>query len=487
MASTVQGPTPAPRTGQPRPPRSLAGPFVLIVIGVFFLLGNMGFIAWHNLGYWFAHYWPLLLIFWGVVKLVEYQQASRAGVRAGGIGAGGVILIVFLIIAGLIARQAYRVNWDELRDQMHIQGEVPWFGHTFTFNDQIEEDFPADGSLRASSYRGAINVSSSDDGKIHVAVHKRVNAERQEQADKWDKATRPQLTRSGHVLTLDANTHGAGGHWVSTDLDISLPRRVAIVVSTRHGDVSIMGRAADVEASDQDGDVSVTDVNGSLTLNLEHSSARISKISSDVIVRGRANDVSVEDVQGSLKLDGDFIENVKLSRILKPVSFRSSRTEMDLARVDDYLNLDRGDLEATNVTGPFRLHTRSKDIVLNGVTNDVHLENENGAVEIHLNKLGNVDVTNSKGDIRIFVPQKAGFQLNAQARDGEIQSDFSSLKIDNGDQRAIASGVVNGGGPRMVLNDEHGTIEIRSGGVASHASSAAESPEPPRPPTVREN
>jgi hypothetical protein len=96
-------------------------------------------------------------------------------------------------------------------------------------------------------------------------------------------------------------------------------------------------------------------------------------------------------------------------------------------------------------------------------------------------------VTNSKGDIRIFVPQKAGFQVNAQARDGEIQSDFSSLKIDNGDQRAIASGVVNGGGPRMVLNDEHGTIEIRSGGVASHASSAAESPEPPHPPTVREN
>jgi len=27
--------------------------------------------------------------------------------------------------------------------------------------------------------------------------------------------------------------------------------------------------------------------------------------------------------------------------------------------------------------------------MLNGVTNDVHLENENGAVEIHLNKLGN--------------------------------------------------------------------------------------------------
>ncbi|MBV9182748.1 MAG: DUF4097 family beta strand repeat protein [Acidobacteria bacterium] len=160
---------------------------------------------------------------------------------------------------------------------------------------------------------------------------------------------------------------------------------------------------------------------------------------------------------------------------------------MDLARLDGYLNLDRGDLEASNVSGPFRLHTRSKDIVLNGVTNDAHLQNENGAVEIHLTKIGNLEVTNSKGDIRVFVPQKAGFQVNAQARDGEIQSDFSALTINNGDERASASGAVNGGGPRMLLTVEHGTIEIRSGAVVPQASSTAESPEPPTPPTTSEN
>ncbi|MBV8774152.1 MAG: hypothetical protein JO166_17740, partial [Deltaproteobacteria bacterium] len=312
MASMVQGPPPAPPTRPSRLPRSLAGPVVLIVIGIFFLLGNMGIIAWHDLGYWFSHYWPVLLILWGLVKLVEYHQASRAGVRAAGIGAGGVILIVFLVGAGLIASQAYRLNWEEIRDQMHIEGEVPWFGHTYSFTDDIEQDFPAGSSLHVLNQRGAINVSTSETSKIHVSVHKRINAERQESADRWDKATRPQITRSGQVMTLDANTQGASGQWVSTDLDVSLPRKAAIVVSTRHGDISIMGRSGNVEASDQDGDASVTDLNGSLTLNLEHSSARVSQVSSDVMVRGRANDVSIEDVKGSLKLDGDFIESVKL-------------------------------------------------------------------------------------------------------------------------------------------------------------------------------
>src|SRR5450755_4849979 len=83
---------------RPRAPRSLAGPIVLIVIGIFFLLANMGVVEFHQIGYWFAHYWPALLILWGVVKLFEYHNANRAGVTPRGIGAGGVILIVFLVV-----------------------------------------------------------------------------------------------------------------------------------------------------------------------------------------------------------------------------------------------------------------------------------------------------------------------------------------------------------------------------------------------------
>jgi DUF4097 and DUF4098 domain-containing protein YvlB len=224
----------------------------------------------------------------------------------------------------------------------------------------------------------------------------------------------------------------------------------------------------------ENGDVSVSDLNGSVTMDLDHSSARISQVSSDVSIQGRANDVSIEDVKGTVHLDGDFMESVKLSRIAKPVSFKSTRTEMDFSALAGDLNLDSGDLEATSITGPFRLRTRSKDVLLHGLSNDVHLEDENGAIEIHLNKLGSLDVRNSKGDIRVYVPEHAGFQLDARANDGEIQSDFSQLKISNGDDQATATGAVNGGGPRMQLADEHGNIEIRRG-----------SPVPPPPPEPR--
>jgi len=460
---------------------------VLILIGVFFLLGNLGILQWHNLGLWFAHYWPALLILWGVIKLVEYQQASRSGGRSAGIGAGGVILVVFLVVAGLTATSLSRMDWEGLRDQFHIEGNAPWWGHTYNYSDDLQQAFPAGSSLKVSNERGAINISASDDNQIHVAVHKRVNAEQQSEAENWDKQTKPQISVSGQVVSVDANTRGSGDHWVNTDLDISVPRKAALTVSARHGDVSIMGRDGNAAITSQDGDVSVTDLNGTVNLSLDNSSARLSQIGSDVTIQGRAKDVSLEDVKGSVHLDGDFLESLKLSRIAKAVSFKTSRTDMDFNKLDGYLNLDSGDLEANTVTGPLRLRTRSKDIILNGVTSDVRLQNENGAVEIHMNKLANMEITNSKGDIRVYVPEKAGFTLEAQARDGEIQSDFNALKIDNGDNRATANGSVNGGGPRMVLNNEHCTIGVRSGALtpappaapSAPKASRANSPEPP--------
>jgi len=471
MASPVQAPPPRYR-------RSFSGPIILIGLGTVFLLGTMGVLDWHNLGHWFAHYWPVLLIISGVIKLIEYQQAQRQGTRASGISAGGIFLIIVIIFFGLIATQASRFNWGELRDHMDIDdgGDFPFFGSKYNFDDQLAQSFPAGASLHITDTRGAVNIIASEDDQIRVVVHKRISAESQAEADKWNAGTKPQLTVSGSVVTLNANNQGAGEHWVAEDLDVTLPRKAAVVASTRYGDVSITGREGNLDITNQHGEVNTTDVNGKVSLNLDHSSARISQVASDVSIEGRANDVSIQDVKGAVHLEGEFMESVKLAKISQPVIFKSSRTDMDFSRLDGNLDLDSGDLQASDVVGPLRLTTRSKDIRLTGVSGDVRLRDENGSVELRMNKLGSMQVDNRKGDIQIYLPDKAGFQVDARSRNGEVQSDFDQLKIDNSNDQATATGTVGGGGPHLVVNNEHGTIEIRK------ASSAAEVPVVPIPP-----
>jgi len=472
MASPVQ--VPPTRRQQ----RSFAGPVVLIIVGVGLLLANLGVLHWEALGIWFARYWPVLIILWGVIKLVEYQQAQRQGLQARGIGAGGVILLIALIVFGLSATQATRVNWGAVRDNIDIDDDnFVWFGHNYNFDDQMQQAFPADSNLHVVNDRGAVNVNTSDDGQIHVVIHKRIVADTQGDADKWNTGTKPQITTSEHIVTLNANTQGSGDHRVSTDMDVSIPKKASVVISTRRGDTSVIGRDGDVEISNQHGDVSATDINGKVSLNVEHSSVRVSQVSGDVSVEGHVNETSIEDVKGALSLNGEFMEGVKLARIAKSVRVKTSRTDMEMSKLDGDLDLDSGDLRASDLTGPFRLSTRSKDIRLSGVNGDVRLEDENGAVEVGMKKMGSVQIDNRKGDVDLYLPDNTGFQLEARARGGEIDSEFSELKVENRDDAGVANGSVRGGGPKVVVNNEHGTIQIHKGSALSQAIP----PVPPMP------
>ncbi len=463
----------------PRPRRSLAGPVVLIVLGIVFLLGTMGVLHWVMLGHWFAHYWPVLIILWGVIKLLEHQQAQRAGTRPSGIGAGGVFLLIVLIVFGLAATGASRFDWEAIRNEIDIDDEdmSGIFGHSYSFDDQLAQAFPAGATLRVTDLRGAVNVNASEDNQIHVVIHKRINAESQEDAGKWNAGTKPQITVNDHILLLNANNDGAGDHRVACDMDISIPRKASVAISARRGDVSVTGRDGDIDISSQHGDVTASDINGKVSVNLTHGSARISQVASDVSVEGRGRDVSVGEVKGTLRLNGEF-DSLKLSKIANTVNFKSERTDMEFSKLNGDLDMDPGDMRATDVIGPLRLTTRHKDIRLEGMAGDVRLKDQNASVEVRMSKMGSMQVENRRGDIQIYVPDKAGFQLDAKARGGEVESDFNELKINNANDQGTATGAVAGGGPHLVINNEHGTIEIRRGSVV------AEAPKPPTPPAA---
>ncbi|MFZ0758559.1 MAG: DUF4097 family beta strand repeat-containing protein, partial [Candidatus Sulfotelmatobacter sp.] len=450
---------------------------VLIVLGIVFLLGNLHLLSWRRLGTLFAHYWPLLLILWGVIKLIEYQQAQRDGVPARGIGAGGIFLLICIVVCGLIATQASRFNWANIRDNLNIDdGDVDnFFGQTYNYDNNLERDLtPAITSLSVHDDHGAVRVSVADNNKITVTVRKRVGADSQNDADRYNGETMPVLSATGAQLTLDARTQASGDHGVQSDLDISIPRKMALQITSRRGDVSVTGRDGEVDINNQRGDVSVENVTGNVKLNLDRSSATVEQIAGDVHIGGELDEVSVTDVNGAVQLDGGFTESVKLANISRSVTFKDSRTEMDFSRIDGDLDLDSDDLHADQITGPLHLTTRDKEIQLEDVSGDVRLQNENGGIEISMRSLGNVQIDNRNGDIQLSVPEKAGFRVDASTRDGEIQSDFPELKIDNGDHESRASGSVGNGASHIVLNTEHDGIEIRK--------ASPQPPQPPRPP-----
>ena len=459
----------APVAAPPRRHRSFAGPVVLIILGLVFLLGNMHVITWHALGLWFARYWPVLIIIWGVVKLVEYYQAQREGTRAPGLGVGGFFLLLFLICCGLAASKAARVNWHAVGDEMDMGDNMwPVFGDTYSFNDQMQQAFPAGASLRVVSNRGGITVNSWDQKDIKVIVHKRLVADNEQQSKQVDSQTRPTISVSGNLVTVNANTTGAGDqHAVSTDLDITVPRNAAVDVATQHGDISVQGRDAEVKVSNSHGDVNLGQITGNSTVVMRKGSLTAAHLKGDLSVDGRLDDTNISDVSGKLELTGDYFGDMSLAGVKKGVRFKSSRTDMEFSRLDGDLSMESGDLQAKSLVGPLRLLTRSKDIHLDNVTGDVKVENSNGSVEVHAGKLplGSMQIDNSKGDIQVVLPAEAAFNLTARTRDGDIESDFNQVQVNSDHGQSTASGTVGSGASRLEINNQYGSIEIRKGGA----------------------
>src|ERR1035438_6784245 len=250
------------------------------------------------------------------------------------------------------------------------------------------------------------------------------------------------------------------------DMDIYIPRNTDLVITSRRGDVTVTGTTGSVDVNHQRGEVNLSDLTGNATLNVDRSSARVQHIKGDVTIQGRANEIAIEDVDGAVHLNGEFQESVRLVRVSKTVSFHSSRTDMEFARLDGRLDLDSGDLRADSLAGPMHLTTRSKDIALQGLSGDLRLEDTNGTVEVGLHNPGNIQIDNRKGDVRVSIPPNTAIKVEARTRQGEIESDFDEIKVDNRDKESSASGSIGTNGPRLAMNWEKGRIKIGKGTVA---------------------
>ncbi len=479
----MSSPTQTPQPPQTPPPiyyvrrRSLAGPVVLIALGVIFLLGNMHMITWSRLSFYWARYWPVLIILWGVIKLYEHWSDQRQGLPGRGIGAGGVVLLIFLIIFGMSATAAYKVNWNAFGNDMEFDNDFAGlFGNTYSFTQTIEQPFTAT-SLHVVDDRGEVTVNTWDEAKIKVVVNKRVIASDEGDSKSVDQHTQATLNVVDNVANLDANTHGSGNKPVESNLQIWLPKKAAVEVVDGRGDVNVSNRDAAVQASTNRGDVSAQQINGNVTITARRGAVRAQDIKGDLAINGRLDDVTVNDVTGIVNLSGEFFGQTSLARIAKGVSFHSSRTDLEMSALAGDVSIESGDLRARSVAGPMRLMTRSKDIHIEDVTGDLKVENSNGIVEYHAgNKLGAVDITNSRGDVQLTLPSKVSFQVEAQARRGDVFTDFDGVATRQERNDHSLEGTVGSGGPQIRVTNTNGDISLRKGAVPSPPEKAGTIP-----------
>src|SRR3954465_14039454 len=459
-------PPQAPPPYQPRRRRSMAGPIVLITIGILGLMATMGVLSFQNLLFRFAHFWPVLLIMWGLVKIVEHYRNQQEGYDTPGIGAGGVVFVIFLVIFGLAATGASHMDWSGIGVDMGSNG--------YTFQTDIEQPFPEGASFKGTNDHGNVVIRVWDEKKIKVHVSETVRGKDEATAKQVFENNKPTLSTEGNMVTLRSGSGRQSGpkvqigFWTGpaeeVNLEIYLPRQAAADLDLNHSDIAISDLENNVKINNDHGDVSLRDIKGNVDINSDHGDTSINNVTGNVHMEGGPGDLTISGVTGQLTVASERFSNISLSRITKGVQFTSPRTDLELGKLDGHIEMDEGDLSGGNISGGLRVNARNKDISLTGVSGNVAIENSHGDIELQMNApLGNMEIKNQNASVHVSLPDNAAFQRDATSQGGHIDSEINGITVSQSGGESRATGSVGSNGPKIRIETEHADIEIGRG------------------------
>jgi DUF4097 and DUF4098 domain-containing protein YvlB len=466
--------------------RSILGPMLILSLGVILLLAAIGRISWGASLDWYSRWWPAVLILAGLVLLGEWWLDQQRPVEQGqtrSLGGGVVFLLILLAITGITARGVeYGMQWSDRTLGTGYSSLNHLLGDRYDADNTLTQAITPGSNLTVQNPHGDITITGdSTDGQVHVSLHTTAYAWKSADAEQKSDRMTPTFDQQDKSLRMTvANVEGG-----QADLVVQVPSSTGLTIVSNSGDVNVTGVNAPVTATANHGDVELGSIQGAVNLHVSDDDAILTlhNITGPVVVEGHGGDAEITDIHGDLSMQGDFFGSTSLSRIAGAVRFASTRTQFSAARLDDDFSISRDSLDASQLVGPVVLKTTDKNITLDRVSGTVSIANRNGAVSVtHVTPMDAVDIQDAHGSIDVGVPEDASFNINAEAHNGDLESDFK-LPILGSDNHHSTSGKIGSGGPLVHMTSSDGDITIRRVSVSDLPPAPPAPPTPPSPPS----
>ncbi|MFZ3333196.1 MAG: DUF4097 family beta strand repeat-containing protein [Candidatus Acidiferrales bacterium] len=440
---------------------SIFGGLLLILLGVLFLLArfNPDLRMWHL----FWRYWPVLIILWGIAKLIGNFSAHHAGQKHPPLLTGGeaaLLILVVLVLAGMGIYSRVREKMPDLNINMGL------FDHKATQSQELPpKTIPAGSHVSVSTGRGSITVHVGDGNDLRVNVNQTAIADSDSAAQDRLKSIKVVIEKTGDGYAVHPANSSDNGEEATADLDVTIPGKTSLTANTNHGDINVSGVSGAVTAATQHGDIEIHDAGSDVTAQLQSGDARISNVSGNLRVTGRGNEIEVNDVAGDATFEGEFFGPIRVRDVTKTTHYASEKADLTLVHMTGRLELDSGEIDVSDVGGSAKLITHDKDMDVENVAGRLDIADTHGSIKVSYSQAprADVNIANESGEVDLTLPSESKFQISAVSSSGEIQSDFddSTLKLDNENGMGRLSGNVGSQGPKISIATSYGTIYVR--------------------------
>ena len=447
----------------------------LITVGILLLLHNYG---GFNIGHFIGHWWPLILIFWGAIKLYERTAASRAGNAATSpITAGEIFLVLGLLsLLGIVVAVDY--------SKQHLPED--WsrgFGDKFEFDLEVApKPVPPDARITIRNGRGNISVHASEEPQIRVSGKKSAKGWSERDAQKLAERASVEIVQNGDGFEI--RPAGSVDSRLSLNLEVSLPKKSLLTVRNERGDVDVSDLDTPVTIISGTGDIEVRNTAGDVSIDTRKGDVKVSDTNGNVKISGHGGEVNVASATGGLTLDGEFFGPITADKVAKGVRFISQRTDLTLTQLSGHLEAGSGNLEITDAPGNLNLRTNRYDVSVENAGGKVKIDNRDGNIEMRFSAppKEDIEVSNAAAGITLTLPGSSSFEILADCHScGDIDSEFSAdtlkkTSTQSGDYH-LEGKYGSTRGPKIILKTSYGSISL-------HRTSS-DMPAPPQHPSVK--
>jgi len=464
---------------------SILGPLLLIVAGVVFFLLEIGRINAARFWALYGRWWPLLLVVAGVVLLAEWafdqyqlRDPQRTPYRRP-IGGGIVLLLLIFGAVGVIGRHlAAGELWNNGGWHFDSGMAEELLGEKHESDQSLDLALAPGGSLAVVSPHGNGSVTitgTSDDGLVHIAIHKQFYVQSDTEIDIKTQLLTPQVSYNGSTLNLRMRPRDGD----IADLTITVPAATATSVNTSHGDIHIASIKAPVWVTANHGDIELSAISGAATARVNNDGSSITAHSLDggIAIQGDGQELTLADIVGPVTISGDFFGATHLAHINGAIHFHTSRAEFQAERLDGEAEIGPNpDLTVDQAVGPLVMNTKNHNVRLDRIAGDVSVSDRNGSIDLTAAPpTGTINLEDSNGSVSLIVPERAGFSVQASTTNGQIETGFP-LSTQGGENHKSVNGVVGSGGPLVRITTSNGDILLRKGAVQPLSTTPAATP-----------
>jgi DUF4097 and DUF4098 domain-containing protein YvlB len=466
---------------------SIIAPMILILIGGVFLIRN--FFPEIHVGDLIASYWPYVLILWGAIRLGEIVvwAMQNKPLPRNGVTGGEWVLVVFLCIFGTAFHAAHHRDFWFANSRAFRSFWTSW-GQRFDFPvSPVEKPCGPAPRIVIDNQNGYAIVTGADVRTVKVTAHKSIRAFRKEDADRASNNTPIEVTAANNDVNIRTNQDRITEDMeMATDLDVTVPTGATIIARGSHGDVTVTNVTGSVDVKSDSAAVHLQSIGGDVRVDLGDSqSIRASAIKGAVELKGYGRDLQLQDVSGTVTVNGTYTGEVDFRHIEKPLHYIGSTTiTFNVEQIPGEINYRPGQLMGENIVGPIHLEARSTSVRLIGFTRQLEAKLTGAAGDLDLlpggATLPSMEVRTETGNIDLKLPSAARFDLKVMTERGRAENGYGPpLRVEDDGRIATITG--GQGGPQLRLTTERGQVSVRKS-TDEGGSDTGRIPAPPPPP-----